>query len=396
MGSRVIMLGGWTDIYEKVKKYGFELTVVQEKGDIKLKDIEIVDHIVSYPMNHPMVPEIVLAMHKGNPFDIVLSFQELGQMNAARIGELLGIACNPMAPVSLVCNKAKMRQHMQRHVLPSIPYLVASNPEAVARFGHEYGWPIILKPIDGAGSKQIHKLGPDSDIDTAFASILADFPGESPIAEKFISGPEVSVEAISWGGEHTILAVTDKMTTGAPYFVEVGHNMPSALASDTIAEIKMLTDTFLKSIGHLHGPSHTEIIVSENGPIIIESHTRTGGDRIFEMVELVCGIDLFGATLQGYKGEFPTLENVQNCAAAIRFLTLPEGRVASISGLDEASKAPGVVRCDIDVKIGSLIKPFRDSDERHGYILATGNCGRSAIKNVENAIGKIIVEMSGT
>lgn len=62
--------------------------------------------------------------------------------------------------------------------------------------------------------------------------IKYDFPDIGIIAEKFIEGPEVSVEAISWDGQHTILGVTDKITTGYPGFVETGHSMPSALAPE--------------------------------------------------------------------------------------------------------------------------------------------------------------------
>src|SRR5207244_3567805 len=100
---------------------------------------------------------------------------------------------------------------------------------------------------------------------------------------------------------------TDKITTGAPNFVELGHTHPSSLAPATLERIEALTLQVLDAVGHRYGPSHTEIIVTADGPKLVETHTRTGGDRIFEIVELVHGVDMFTATLQGFAGRFPEL-----------------------------------------------------------------------------------------
>ena len=46
MTKRMIMLGGWTDIYRKAKKLGFNLTVIQQKSAVKWCDIELVDRYI--------------------------------------------------------------------------------------------------------------------------------------------------------------------------------------------------------------------------------------------------------------------------------------------------------------------------------------------------------------
>jgi len=400
---RLIMIGGWTEIYEKAKACGFHLTVVQQKENITFEDFLIADQIISSPMGEKVVVDLVETIHRRTPFHAVVSFQEFGLLNAALIQDRLGILGNPLAPVLLTRDKGHMRAHMKAAGIQSIPFATVTSPEDVIIFARQCGWPIIIKPVNGAGSLQVHKLFSEDEVVFAYNSIKQDFlttdlikydfPDIGVIAEKFIEGPEVSVEAISWDGQHTVLGVTDKITTGHPGFVETGHSMPSALAPEKIDAIKRLTESFLTSIGHLHGPSHTEVIFSEMGPVIVESHTRTGGDRIFEMAEMTYGVDMFTATLQGLFGAFPDIRINKTKGAAIRYLSLPTGRVASISGLDCANQSPGVVRCDITINVGDKCKRPENSDERAGYILANGDSGPHAIDNVMQALAKVNIEV---
>jgi biotin carboxylase len=291
----------------------------------------------------------------------------------------------------LTRDKGKMREHMVRAELPTIPFVVGADVDAIVALGEKSGWPLIVKPSAQSGSRQINKVFDRAGVAAALDSIEAEFPGSVPISEKFIDGPEVSVEAFSWSGRHRILGVTDKITTGAPYFVETGHNLPSALPAAVIEQVHEQTLALLDAIGHQHGPTHTELIIAADGPVIVESHTRTGGDRIFEMVDLAFGVDMIKSMLEGlYHGD-PVLNVRETRGAAIRFLTLPEGVVRKVDGLEQARAMPGVVRCDIHLEPGTVIKPFRNSSERHGYVLAVGATAREAIDNVEAAMRTIMV-----
>jgi biotin carboxylase len=392
--KRMLMLGGWTEIYQAAKSSGIDLTVIQSKADIKSADLPLVDQFLSYPMSDSLAVDLAEAVHRHRPFDFVHSFQEYGLMNAARIGKRLGIRANPFEPVELVCDKAKMRRHMLDNGIPSIPYAIIDRAEDIVALASRCGWPLILKPARGTASRQIHKIERAEDVQRALDEVLAEFPGESPIAEQFITGAEISVEAISWEGRHTILGVTDKITSGAPFFVETGHTTPSAHPPEVIAAANALTERFLTSIGHRYGPSHTEIILSPRGPVIVESHTRTGGDRIFDMVEIASGTNMFAATLQGYANGFPDVHPTCSKAAAIRYLVLPEGTVTALSGVDEARASSGVVRCDIDLAVGKRIRAFRNSVERPGFVLACGDTREEAVENAARALACIRVNVA--
>ncbi len=404
MSIRLAMVGGWTDIYRKAKQLGMDLTVVQRREDIKLEDISVIDQLVTSPLADKAVIQIIETLHRQKPFDAVVSFQELGILNAALIAERLGIHGNPLRPVLLTRDKCMMRRHLWEADIPSIPFAEVGSSQAVVEFGNDCGWPIILKPANGVGSIQVHKLHAPAEVEAVYAGIMSDpvfrevagldFPDPKLIAEKFIEGREVSVEAVSWAGVHTVVGVTDKLIISGSNFVEAGHTMPSDLPAETLQKLERLVVRFLASIGHLHGPSHTEVILSKTGPVIVESHTRTGGDRIFEMVEHVYGVDMIGETLKGFAGKFDGIRPSHKGGAAIRFMQTGEGTVTGLAGVEAAGKLAGVVRADITLKVGAKVKESRHSAERPGYVLALGDTRQDAARNADQALSSITVELA--
>lgn len=389
--KRMVMIGGWNSLYKKAKESGFDLTVIQDKP--KPEDLPLIDHIFTLPLDHPYIPDLVEVLHKDNPFDCVVSMNEMGLLTAAIIKERLGIIGNPLQPVRLTRDKEKMREHLSRNHLRTIPHAIVSSVPETLTFAEKCGWPIILKPIMGTGSMQIYKLESPHEVEQALDSIKQTFPDTPVLAEKFLVGTEISVEGFSWNGEHHVIAVTDKLTTGAPYFVEIGHSIPSALEDEIIQEVQKYTLAFLSSIGNQIGPSHTEMIVTEDGPYIIESHTRAGGDFIYELTELAYGVDVFTLTFQGMAGKEPLVDIQRPKGAAIRYLTLPEGTIRSIERIEEAMAQEGIVRCQMNLSPGQMIVPFKNSMERYGWIVAQGQTVKDALRMIEKAMHTITIEM---
>lgn len=74
------------------------------------------------------------------------------------------------------------------------------------------------------------------------------------------------MEIISIDGYAHVLQVTDKLTTGAPHFVEMGHSQPSSLGEENVKAIRDLAKRAVKAVGIENGPAHVEIMLTENGP----------------------------------------------------------------------------------------------------------------------------------
>ena len=88
----------------------------------------------------------------------------------------------------------------------------------------------IVKPVDNSGSRGVFLIEDFKDInliEDAFEYSKAYSRSGEIIVEEYMTGEEISVETLSIDNEVHVIAITDKITTGAPYFVEMGHSQPT-------------------------------------------------------------------------------------------------------------------------------------------------------------------------
>jgi biotin carboxylase len=393
MTRRLLLVGGWTRLYRKAKARGLQVTVVQDPSELSAEDRALVDDVVPLPIDAPGVVDAAERAHRRRPFDCVVSMRELGLDNAAAIRERLGITGNPAGPVRRTRDKLAMRRHLVEARLPSVPFVAAPGVDELRRLGAAAGWPVILKGRFGTGSDQVTLVdGPDRAAQ-AFAALRAPPGDPGLLAEAYLRGREVSVESFSWAGRHSVLAVTNKRTTGPPCFVELGHLVPAPVSAEEEQAAARLTVRFLRSIGQQLGPAHTELMLTAAGPVPIESHTRAGGDFIYDLVELTTGVDVFDRLFAGLAGGPVEVVPRRRGAAAIRYLQLPAGVVRSVTGVEEVRRQPGVVRCEFAVGPGDRVGPARESTQRPGWVLVRADDGEQACRRLERALRTLRVEV---
>lgn len=144
---------------------------------------------------------------------------------------------------------------------------------------------------------------------------------------------------IVYKGKVHILAITDKLTTGAPYFVEMGHSQPSRLPEKDLLKIRDLTSRAIKAVGIENGPAHVEVMQTKQGPKMIELGARMGGDCITtHLVPLSTGIDMVKATIDIALGIEPDIIPKFSKGSAIRFFKVPCGVIESIEGVESSRK----------------------------------------------------------
>lgn len=172
-------------------------------------------------------------------------------------------------------------------------------------------FPIIVKPTNRSGSKGVVKINDPKELDYYFKKATEYSLDGSVIFESFFEGKEYSVESISFNGEHKILAITEKETTGSPQFVETGHHQPAHLSEISIANIENVVQEALSNLNITVGASHTELLINSSGEIrIIEVGARMGGDFIgSHLVELSTGFDYLKAVIDIAMGDYDPNNN---------------------------------------------------------------------------------------
>ncbi len=166
--------------------------------------------------------------------------------------------------------------------------------------------PVIVKPVDKGGKRGITVVHDESGFADAFSYAEKDAKGSLCIVEEFVSGGmECSVETLSYKGEHFLVQATEKVSSGAPHCVELGHHQPAAIPESTRRRVESTVSLVLSAIGVENGPCHTEIKIVDGEVYLIEVNARPGGDLITRpLVDLSTGYSYYKGAISIAFGEF--------------------------------------------------------------------------------------------
>ena len=292
-------------------------------------------------------------------------------------------------------DKGEMIKAFAAHDVSHPWYYIVSDLAELERIADKIIYPCISKPTDNSGSRGVMLINTPDELKESVAYSASQGRRGGVILEEYMRGQEVSVEIIVLDGVPSILQVTDKLTTGAPHFVEMGHSQPSVLPKDDVAAIKELASKAVLAVGIQNGPAHVEIMLTEDGPKMVELGARMGGDCITtHLVPLSTGIDMIKATIQIALGETPDIEPKFEKGSAIRFLDAPSGTITAVSGVEEARAVDGVVEVTLTKQVGELSGSIDSSTDRLGYVVAQADTAEDAVGICRDSLKKISVAIN--
>lgn len=344
------------------------------------------------------VKSVLSAAKKHNIDAIMTIASDMPIITVAKVSEELGLVGVDLDTAIKATNKSIMRETLKKAGVPVPLFFKANNLEEcliAVREIKEKGYKCILKPSDNSGSRGIVLLSDfdDTTIKKSYEYSKNKSRNKTIMVEEFMEGPEVSVETISIEGKCNIIQITDKITTGAPYFVEMGHNQPSSLGMETIEKIKAIAIDANKAIGIKNGPSHTEIKVTKNGPKIVEIGARLGGDNITtHLTPLSTGVDMVENCIKIALGEKTDIKIKYNKASAIRYFSQSYGKIKTIKGIEEAKKIPGIRQVSIIHGEGETLNGIKSSSDRAGFIIGQADNIKDTISIIQKALSIINIE----
>ena len=291
-------------------------------------------------------------------------------------------------------DKSLMIKAFKKYGVPIPWYYDIESFESLEPLKGKIVFPCIIKPTDNAGSHGVLKVNDFEELMANYEYSHSNSRNGKVIVEEYLEGPEVSVEVMVVNGNVHILQITDKITTGAPHFVEMGHTQPSHLPNDIQERIRKVAEMACKSIGIDKGPAHVEMKVTNRGPVMIELGARMGGDNITtHLVPLSTGIDMVKATIDVAMGDEPDILPTIHCGSAIRYFEAPFGTIKSIEGVEEALMIKGVKQITFTKNVGEESNPIRCSNDRLGFVIAQGATSDEAVAACEKAMKRIKIDI---
>lgn len=380
----------------KAKELGYQIILVDynekavgfDLADVKLV-VSTLDQEEVYRQALIYQPDVVITSTSDGPV-----------RTAAYVNEKLGKKPDLSYEDSLCATiKSHMRRRLEENHVPIPAYYVVHEYEEFRTAVETLQNVCIVKPADNAGSRGVVALNDgrtrrEEELRRTYEYSKENSRNGIVMVEEYMTGPEVSVEAMTVEGQTTILTITDKYITPPPYFVEIAHSEPSCLDEETQERIRQVARQAIGAIRLQNGPSHTEIKVTEQGPKIVELAARLGGDYITSrLVPLSTGVDMVGASvLLATDGEVD-LECTQHRGSAIHFIQGKEGVIRQIVIDPALSQMEGVEEVTVYKKEGDRVHSTRSSNDRLGHIITVGRTAKEAMETGRRAMELVRVEV---
>ena len=272
-------------------------------------------------------------------------------------------------------DKIKMRECFKKHGVPSPDFEYVWTREEARRALERLGAPVVIKPADNMGARGVRLIESADEVDEAFTEARQASVSGMIIIEQFMQGPELSIDALVWDGHVEIASVADRIIDKAPYFIERGHILPSAMPKADLHAACRVMIQGIRALGIDIGAAKGDIKMTPQGPKIGELAARlSGGFHSGFSYPLATGVNLMEAALKISMGEPPgDLRPKRHRVAGERAIIPEPGLITRIQGLNKARTLPGVEKIFTMYKVGDIYHPPTCNMGKFGNIIAVAD-----------------------
>ncbi len=291
----------------------------------------------------------------------VIPGMELAVPLADALSERMGLPTNGTRGSTARRNKYLMQCAIRNAGLPTKRFLCTNSEEEVLKWARSEGInEVVIKPMNSAATDGVRFCTSDDEIREAFRAIIGQENriGEmntEVLAEERLIGTEFGVNTVSWNGKHRLAEVWEYSKVrvegaGNVYDCTRLHDWPDEKLMPLIRYAFGVID----ALGIRYGAAHTEIILTDRGPLLVESGARVMGGKIPPELIMQCAgqcqVDLLAFAYVDPKGFLEQVDTAYNLRCHIirkhliaRCEGVPEGEIFAI---DKLAELPSCVKGD--------------------------------------------------
>lgn len=318
---------------------------------------------------------LILELIANIKFDFITSDQtDIAVETVVYLSGKMGLKCNKPEAVKKFTNKYFSRNYAREIGVPTPAYHIANSLDEARELINSSAYDVIIKPVDSQSSRGIFMFHKGDDIiEAAIVECFKESRETYILVEEFFVGTEYTVEGICSAGKHKTLAISEKkhFRTGIASDLEY----PAILPAEIENELIRVNDLYVENSGLDFGITHAEYIINKTSQKIalVEIACRGGGTLISsDIAGWVSGVNVYDILISELGENKPTDVKEINAlkrSAILHFFEYPNGRIDSISGVEEILRIPGVIRFNLEFKVGDVIKAARDDRSRQGFVI---------------------------
>lgn len=306
----------------------------------------------------------------------VIPGQEPGVRLADQLSEALGLRTNRTGFSEARRNKFKMIDAVAVAGLRTAAQLITDDAEEAVAWAEGSGyWPCVAKPLSSASTDGVFICRDADALRAAFPSILTsttvfNAANTEVLVQSFLEGTEYIVDTVSVDGHAYVCGVWQYekrlLPNGKPIYnrdILVSPTDPAAVA------LIDYTRAVLDALRIQNGPAHSEVIITPDGPALVEVGARLNGNMHPAFHDACLGVNMADLTALAYARPEQFLAEYLDAvyqkrqpAVVYNTPTMLSGRVVSINEavVEEIRNRPSVVDLTVKRKPGDVIVPTHD------------------------------------
>ena len=305
------------------------------------------------------------------------------------------------ADAEAASNKVLMRLRLKEHALPIPDFRSVWSLNEVRAAMDQLSFPLVLKPAENMGARGVIKIERRQDIYRAFRHTKKYSPTGEMILEEYMSGAELSVDSLSWEGKFRVTGIADRIIAHEPFFIELGHNMPSAQPEKILQEAEELMQKASQALGIHTGAAKGDLKITPEGIKIGEIAARlSGGFMSSHTYPLHSGVNVFKAAIKIALGETEGLEEIletkSGFVAIERGIVCPPAKILKLRGVEKISASKNIEFVHMSRKEGEIVPPLTSNLDKVGHVIAKAKNLTQAEEAIESALQNLELELDET
>lgn len=328
--------------------------------------------------------EKVVAYARENQIQAIMSDQcDIAVPTIAYVAEQNNLCGIGIENAILFTNKGKMREFCMNHNIPTPEFRVCSTLAEAEEFFLSLGKRMIIKPLNSNSSHGVFTITNENELVSHFEESRQFSIGtETVICERYIEGPEFTVDGVVLENGHISLAVSEKKHY--KHNKNVAYELFFSYEGDgyDYNKLRRINDQLVDSTSLPFGLTHAEYKYEDGVFYLIEIGARGGGNLISSsIVPIISGFDNYDYLIRKSIGETYSTSLTYNSLpkdsyAVLEFFDFElEGIVSDIKGTDILETDKRILEYHFNFSKGDVIKMATDDAHRSGYFIA---CDKSS------------------
>ena len=337
-------------------------------------------------------------------------------VSVAAVAESCSLPGHSLEAARRASDKVLMRECFEKHGVPSpkFTHIFKNEIDKALQILKQKAipFPITVKPADNMGARGCRLVYSQDELRPALEDAVNFSRSGKAIAEEFIDGEEFSLEALVINGEIFLNALADRHIFFPPYFVEMGHTIPSIKSKEECDELIRVFFLGIKALGLTNGAAKGDIFLRKADP-------KKNGKRTACVGEIAARLS--GGYMSGWTVPYSSGFNVTKAAVKIALGEpvdeLPKDEAAHFSAKRAARfsaerawiSVPGIIKKIYGLEEARSIKNIKDvlprlfekdeavfpknNVEKCGNVLSSAESYDEAVKASMEAVQKIFLRL---